>query len=69
MMLGALGIPDDAWTATTQDDSDATVATLVNVLVAHRARARDAGEFVAAERIRDEWAAAGIVLDDTAAGM
>ena len=68
MMLGSLGIPDDAWAATTQDDSETTVATLVNVLVAHRARARDAGEFIAADRIRDELAAAGIVLDDTAAG-
>ena len=67
-MLNVLGIVDDVLEATTHHSTETTVAALVNTLLAHRTRARDARDFTAADRIRDELADTGIVIDDTATG-
>jgi len=67
-MLNVLGIADDMLDATTHLNCETTVPALVNMMLAHRARARDARDFAAADRIRDELADAGIVIDDSAAG-
>ena len=67
-MLNVLGIAYDVLDATTHDGTETTVAALVNTMLAHRTRARGARDFTEADRIRDELAAAGIVIDDTATG-
>lgn len=67
-MLNVLGIVDDALEETTHHSTETPVAALVNMMLAHRTRARDARDFTEADRIRDELADAGIVIDDTATG-
>ena len=71
-MTDVLGVNplDPAWSA---DDSGATDAlasldALVKVRIAARAQARSARDYDTADAIRDELAAAGIALEDTAAG-
>jgi len=67
-MLSVIGIADEMLDATTHHSAETMVAALVDMMLAHRTRARDARDFAAADRIRDELADAGIVIDDTAAG-
>ncbi len=69
-MTGVLGIAPEAWrTARSTDDDAATaLAALVERLIAERRQARAAKDFSSADRVRDELAAAGIALADTADG-
>ncbi|CAN5484155.1 cysteine--tRNA ligase [soil metagenome] len=70
-MTGLLGVnPHDPFWAGDAGGgaAEAALNTLVQRLLDDRARARDAKDFGAADRIREELTAAGIVIDDTPAG-
>jgi cysteinyl-tRNA synthetase len=70
-MLGVLGVDplDPAWDAAVQDDgSAAALDALVARLIAERQTARESRDWASADRVRDELAAAGIVLTDTSNG-
>lgn len=64
-MLTALGMHLDDKTRPTKHDNRDTLADLLDVLVARREQARAAGDYASADRIRDDLARAGIVLEDT----
>ncbi|MEK6311117.1 MAG: DALR domain-containing protein, partial [Curtobacterium sp.] len=69
-MVEVLGIDPRAahWSSGGQDTSAAPLAALVERLVQERADARAARDFATADRVRDDLAAAGITIEDTAAG-
>jgi cysteinyl-tRNA synthetase len=69
-MTEILGInphsPD--WRSTASAPADRALASLVERLIEDRENAREARDFVAADRIRDELAAAGITVEDSPTG-
>jgi cysteinyl-tRNA synthetase len=69
-MVGVLGIDPRAahWTGGADDASAGPLAALVERLVQERADARAAKDFATADRVRDDLAAAGITIEDTAGG-
>jgi cysteinyl-tRNA synthetase len=70
-MVGVLGIDplDPAWTTGTREDGSAdALDALVERLIAERQEARRSRDWAGADRVRDELAAAGIVLTDTGNG-
>jgi cysteinyl-tRNA synthetase len=69
-MVDVLGIDPRAahWTGGTTDASAGPLAALVERLVQERADARAAKDFTTADRVRDDLAAAGITIEDTAGG-
>jgi cysteinyl-tRNA synthetase len=68
-MLDVLGIDPlaEPW-AGTRGGTDAALDSLVQALIAQREEARAAKDFATADRVRDQLAAAGIEVEDTAQG-
>jgi len=56
------------WVSNSDARADHALATLVDALIQERTATRAAKDFVAADRIRDQLSAAGVVVEDTAAG-
>ena len=69
-MTEVLGINPHSpeWRSTTSAPSDRALASLVERLIEDRETARGARDFAAADRIRDELAAAGITVEDSPNG-
>jgi cysteinyl-tRNA synthetase len=69
-MLGVLGLDPlaEPWSERVTSRSDAALGSLVDGLLARRDAAREAKDFVTADQVRDELAAAGVELEDTPAG-
>ena len=69
-MLGALGLDPlaEEWRDERRTDLTAVVDALVGVALQQRQEARQRKDYAAADTIRARLAAAGIVVEDTAAG-
>jgi cysteinyl-tRNA synthetase len=67
-MTGLLGLDPRAWAEGSANDLTKAVDALVQVALEQRAAARARKDYVAADAIRDQLAAAGVVVEDTDAG-
>ncbi|UIJ35989.1 cysteine--tRNA ligase [Allobranchiibius sp. GilTou73] len=69
-MTDVLGVNPYApeWASDGGDRSGLALGSLVDALIDQRAAARAAKDFAAADRVRDQLAAAGVVVEDTADG-
>jgi cysteinyl-tRNA synthetase len=69
-MLDVLGLDPLAapWTGSSGSGGDAALASLVEALIEQRAQARADKDFATADRVRDQLAAAGVEVEDTAQG-
>ena len=68
-MVAILGLAPEDWREETQAiDLMSTVDDLVQLVLAQRVAARERKDFPAADAIRDELAAAGVVVEDTPNG-
>jgi len=68
MMTGLLGINPVEWAESDASDLRGTVDALVSVALEQRAAARARKDYAASDAIRDQLSAAGVVVEDTAAG-
>lgn len=66
-MIDVLGLDDAAEHPASMNAARLALSSLVDRLLTERRDARDARDFATADRIRDDLAAAGIVLEDTPA--
>jgi cysteinyl-tRNA synthetase len=67
-MTTVLGINPREWVSTSAADSRSVVDSLVALVLEQRAAARQRKDFAAADAIRDQLAAAGVQIEDTADG-
>ena len=66
-MLGLLGSSPDAWLRGSPTGGEADDAE-IEAIIAMRTEARNRKDWDEADRLRDELSAAGIILEDGAAG-
>ena len=67
-MTGLLGLDPREWRADSADDLRPTLDSLVHVALEQRAAARGRKDFAAADAIRAQLAAAGVIVEDTPSG-
>jgi len=67
-MTGVLGIDPTRWADRGTSDLTPVVDALVQVAMAQRTAARERKDYAAADAIRDQLSAAGIVVEDTPSG-
>jgi cysteinyl-tRNA synthetase len=67
-MTGVLGIDPHAWRDAGAADLTPVVDSLVQVAIGQRTAARERKDYAAADAIRDQLAAAGILVEDTPSG-
>jgi cysteinyl-tRNA synthetase len=67
-MLRVLGLSPDDWAQESSSDLSSVVDDLVAVALEQRAAARARKDFAAADAIRDQLAAAGVLIEDTPSG-
>jgi cysteinyl-tRNA synthetase len=69
-MLDVLGLDPlaEPWAGGGAGGTDAALDSLVEALIAQREEARAAKDFTTADRVRDQLAAAGVEVEDTAQG-
>jgi len=67
-MTGVLGIDPLAWRDKGASDLTSVVDSLVHVAIEQRRAARERKDYAAADAIRDQLAAAGILVEDTPSG-
>ena len=67
-MTGVLGLDPRQWADTSSSDLTKAVDALVQVALDQRAAARTRKDYAAADAIRDQLTAAGVVVEDTPAG-
>jgi cysteinyl-tRNA synthetase len=67
-MTGVLGIDPHAWRDAGASDLTPVVDPLVQVAIEQRKAARERKDYAAADAIRDQLAAAGILVEDTPSG-
>jgi cysteinyl-tRNA synthetase len=63
-----LGVDPTAWAESGTSDLTPVVDGLVHAVLAQREAARARKDFAAADAIRDQLAAAGVLVEDTADG-
>ena len=68
VMTDVLGVNPKRWAAGSSSDLMPVLDALVQVTIKQRTAARERKDYASADAIRDELTAAGIVVEDTAAG-
>jgi cysteinyl-tRNA synthetase len=67
-MCQVLGIWPEDWASTSSTDQLAVIDALVHVALDQRAAARARKDYAAADAVRDQLTAAGVVVEDTPDG-
>jgi cysteinyl-tRNA synthetase len=67
-MTAILGIWPPDWQNRGRGDLAAVVDSLVGLALEQRTAARERKDFAAADQVRDQLAAAGVLVEDTPAG-
>jgi cysteinyl-tRNA synthetase len=67
-MTDVLGINPRRWASESASDLTAVIDSLVQVAIGQRTAARERKDYTASDAIRDQLAAAGVLVEDTPSG-